>query len=114
MYSHDNGFAYTTSSGGGIHPQLVTFSVLTETEKKRPRERAQELFKFLQLNGFRIIAGITEPNKQGRGAGRHDDGGVGGSAMEKRFAYSLLEKLLEYVDKAAYNMKNTRPATRSV
>ena len=33
------------------------------------------------------------------------DSGVGVSAMEKRFAYSLLEKLLEYVDKAAYNMK---------
>ena len=32
--------------------------------------------------------------------------------MEKRFAYSLLEKLLEYVDKAAYNMKNTKPASR--
>lgn len=32
--------------------------------------------------------------------------------MEKRFAYSLLEKLLEYVDKAAINMKNTKPNAR--
>ena len=32
--------------------------------------------------------------------------------MEKRFAYSLLEKLLEYVDKAAYNMKQTKPASK--
>lgn len=40
------------------------------------------------------------------------DSGVGVSTTEKRFAYSLLEKLLEYVDKAAINMKQTRPATR--
>ena len=40
------------------------------------------------------------------------DSGVGVSAMEKRFTYSLLEKLLEYVDKAAYNMKNTKPASK--
>ena len=41
-----------------------------------------------------------------------NDSGVGVSSTEKRFAYSLLEKLLEYVDKAALNMKQTRPATR--
>lgn len=40
------------------------------------------------------------------------DSGVGVSTMEKRFAFSLLEKLLEYVDKAACNMKQTRPASR--
>ena len=41
-----------------------------------------------------------------------DKEGVGVSSMEKRFAYSLLEKLLEYVDKAAYNMKQTKPASK--
>ena len=40
------------------------------------------------------------------------DSGVGVSATEKRFTYSLLEKLLEYVDKAAYSMRNTKPASR--
>ena len=40
------------------------------------------------------------------------DSGVGVSSLEKRFAFSLLEKLLEYVDKASYNMKNTKPASR--
>ena len=40
------------------------------------------------------------------------DSGVGVSSTEKRFAYSLLEKLLEYVDKAALNMKNNKPASR--
>ena len=44
--------------------------------------------------------------------GRGQEGGAGQASTEKRFAFSLLEKLLEYVDKAAYNMKNTKPATR--
>ena len=40
------------------------------------------------------------------------DSGVGVSATEKRFAYSLLEKLLEYFDKASISMTQTRPSTR--
>ena len=40
------------------------------------------------------------------------DSGVGVSSTEKRFAYSLLEKLLEYVDKAALNLNNQKPSTR--
>ena len=46
------------------------------------------------------------------GRDKDKEGGVGVSSMEKRFAYSLLEKLLEYVDKAAYNMKQTKPASK--
>ena len=41
-----------------------------------------------------------------------NDSGATTSTTEKRFATSLLEKLLEYVDKAAYNMKNTKPSSR--
>lgn len=40
------------------------------------------------------------------------DSGVGVSATEKRFAYSLLEKLLEYFDKASVSMTQTRPSSR--
>lgn len=40
------------------------------------------------------------------------DSGVGVSATEKRFAYSLLEKLLEYLDKASQNMKQNKPSSR--
>jgi len=47
---------------------------------------------------------------------RHKETGesccVGAATTEKRFATSLLEKLLEYLDKAAYNMKNMKPASR--
>lgn len=38
--------------------------------------------------------------------------GVGVSATEKRFAYSLLEKLLGYFDNASTNLMETRPSSR--
>ena len=47
-----------------------------------------------------------------RGTEADGEAGNGASALEKRFAYSLLEKLLEYVDKASLNMKNMKPASR--
>lgn len=40
------------------------------------------------------------------------DSGVGVSAMEKRFAYSLLEKLLDYCDNASIHMTQNRPSSR--
>lgn len=40
------------------------------------------------------------------------DSGVGVSATERRFAYSLLEKLLEFLDNAAVNMRQMRPSSR--
>lgn len=48
--------------------------------------------------------------RQSKDAG--NESGIGTATTEKRFAFSLLEKLLEYVDKAAYNMKNTKPSSR--
>lgn len=52
------------------------------------------------------------PESSSRTRETDTDSGVGVSATERRFAYSLLEKLLEYLDKAAVNMQMTRPSTR--
>ncbi|KAK3736855.1 hypothetical protein RRG08_000604 [Elysia crispata] len=118
------------SIGGGVHPQLVPYEILTDKEKRKNREHAQELLRFLQFLGFRISSGDMDlsgnerrrgsANPQHHSSSRADggagdaDGGAGGgaSAAERRFAYSLLDKLLEYLDAASVNMQMTRPSTR--
>ncbi|XP_050722291.1 ryanodine receptor-like isoform X2 [Eriocheir sinensis] len=87
--------------GGGIHPQMVPYDMLTEKEKRKDRFRSVELLKYLQFMGYKLT----------RGHGDGEDAGGASGAVERRFAYSLLEKLLQYLDSAAINMKLLKPSS---
>ncbi|CAB0015938.1 unnamed protein product [Nesidiocoris tenuis] len=90
--------------GGAVSPQLVPYDLLTDKEKRKNRERAQEFLKYLQYQGFKL-------HKPYRGGDEADQIAAAAATGESRFAYSLLEKLLQYTDKATINMKLLKPSS---
>ncbi|KAI6237110.1 hypothetical protein M3Y95_00230500 [Aphelenchoides besseyi] len=84
---------------------LVPWDLLTDFERRKNRFRSQEILKFLQYYGYRINASANvEPlTERSKGEGER-------SSVEKRFAFNLLEKLLQYLDQASFRMKSVKPS----
>ena len=50
-------------TGGGLHPQVVPYDLLTDKEKRKERERCQELLKYLQFMGYKLHRSLKIPKK---------------------------------------------------
>ena len=83
----------------------MPYDLLTDKEKKKDRERCQELLKYIQYQGYNMHRVIKPPTID------LDQTTTNAAAVERRFAYSLLEKLLHYQDIAAVNMKMLKPSS---
>ncbi|CAH8503543.1 unnamed protein product [Dicrocoelium dendriticum] len=105
--------------GGGVHQLLVPYEILTDNERKRYRRLTHELIKYLQYHGYRLAKRATgsqvlSTSGMEAGAGTDPSRRVDGRDTQpsSRFAFGLLNKLLNYVETAMASVHETMPSHR--
>lgn len=73
--------------------------------------RQRFVSKGLSFNRLIISYRMGKAQSQPQNPDTVDLDGENTSSSDRRFAYSLLEKLIQYLDVAAFNMKHLRPST---
>ncbi|VDM37968.1 unnamed protein product [Toxocara canis] len=93
------------TKGGNMPIVLVPWDLLTDFERRKDRFRAAEILKFLRYHGYRVCCmRDSEPSTERiKMEGER-------STVEKRFAYNLLAKLIQYLDQASVKMKTVKPS----
>ncbi|CAF1381800.1 unnamed protein product, partial [Adineta ricciae] len=101
-----------TAIGGGLHSRLVHYELLTDTEKQKDLKFYQDLVRYLSVSGYRVIRPMTDQESIDISLNPHLTTSPSGIFNENRFAYSLLEKLLEYVERASFTMQNYKESSK--
>ena len=103
--AHESWALYTINTPGGqLHPQMVPYDLLTDKERRKNRERSQELLKYLQYEGYQVY-------KTGPKTADGDTSSLSSPLLSStRFASSLLEKLNTYLDTASISLKLLKPS----
>ncbi|CAB3399073.1 unnamed protein product [Caenorhabditis bovis] len=97
---------YDLNTKGGFMPiPLVPWDLLTDFERRKDRFRSSEILKFLQYHGYHVTCPKDEQSQSERLKNEGER-----SSVEKRFAYNLLEKLIQYLEQASLKMKSVKPS----
>lgn len=106
-----------------LHPLMVPYDLLTDREKRKNRDRSQELLKYMLFEGYKVYRADELAQSQGQSnimsrgrinsrTGENIDLSQTqqSGSNKRRFAYSILNKLLGYCDTVMVKLELLKPS----